>query len=86
MSGVISTTLELKYALISPFLMRFSMSGLIQYFTCGCISGPRWTSVTRAPLRHSSSAAMAAEFLPPMTNTSVFEVRMRIVVVVHALC
>ena len=30
----ISTTREWKYAGISPFLMRFSMFGLIQYFTC----------------------------------------------------
>jgi hypothetical protein len=32
---------------------------------------PAMTSVTRAPLRHSSSAAMAAEFLPPITTTSI---------------
>ena len=40
MSGVISTTLVSKNALTSPSLMRFSMSGLIQYFTFGVIPGP----------------------------------------------
>ena len=51
-SVVIPRTSLRKYALISPALMRFSMSGLIQYFTCGCIPAPRCTSVTRAPWRH----------------------------------
>ena len=40
-SGVISWTLVSKNALTSPSLMRFSMSGLIQYFTFGVTPGPR---------------------------------------------
>ena len=70
-SGVISTTLEWNSARISPFLIRFSMSGLIQYFTLEWMPGPRCTMVTRAPRRQSSSAAMAAEFLAPTISTSV---------------
>src|SRR5450755_1623946 len=50
--------------------MRFSISGLIQYFTELPIPSCRCTIVTRAPWRHSSSAAMAAEFFPPTIKTS----------------
>ena len=50
--------------------MRFSIFGLIQYFTRSEIPAPRWISVTRAPVQHNSSAAIAAEFLAPITATS----------------
>ena len=63
-------TRELKCAATSPDLIRFSIFGLIQYFTRSEIPGPRWISVTRAPVQKSSSAAMAAEFLAPITATS----------------
>ena len=68
LSSAMLVTLLLKWALISPFLMRLLMSGRIQYLTWRCISAPRWTRVTFAPWRHRSSAAMAAEFLPPITS------------------
>src|SRR5271154_2651232 len=45
--------------------MRLLMSGKIQYFTWRCISAPRCTSVTFAPCRHRSSAAMAASSWRP---------------------
>jgi hypothetical protein len=47
----ISTTFVSKRAGIAFSLMRFSMSGLIQYFTESEMAGPRCTSVTRAPAR-----------------------------------
>ena len=75
----------LKYAAISWFLIRFSMSGLIQYLTLGEMAGPRCTRVTRAPWRHSSSAAMAAEFFAPTTTTSEFIERMRLAIIMRDL-
>ena len=67
--GRISTTRVSKRAAIAPSLMRFSMSGLIQYFTES--RDPRAPVHERdgAPARWSSRAAMAAEFLPPTTTT-----------------
>jgi hypothetical protein len=67
--GVMASTVVLKKALMAPSRMRFSRSGLIQYLTLGETDGPRTTSVTAAPWRKHSRAALADEFFAPTTAT-----------------
>src|ERR1700733_10215645 len=82
--GWIATRREWKWALISPLLIRFSMFGLIQYFTRSEIPAPRWSIVTRAPVQNSSSAAMAAEFFAHDQHV-VIVVRVRLLVIMDYL-
>lgn len=60
---------ELKYALIDPSLILFSISGLTQYFTLSRISLSRIIMVTSAPLRQVSNATSTAELAAPTTAT-----------------
>ena len=47
------------------------MFGLIQYLMELLSCGSRWMRVTRAPAQNNSREAIAAEFFPPITATSI---------------
>ncbi|MMZ69570.1 hypothetical protein D1872_324330 [compost metagenome] len=62
-------TREDNMSLIRPLLTMLSKMGLTQGLILSDKSLPRYTTVTSAPTRVSSSAASTAELLPPITTT-----------------
>src|ERR1035437_7018074 len=76
-----AATVELKYALMEPSLILFSISGFTQYFTRSLILSFLITIVTAAPFRHVSKAASTAEFAAPTTNTFLKSIKVRVFII-----